>query len=755
MSIPSLLVTFGLTSLALTLPTSAQNGQAYLPTAAKFDTLPLDQVALHQVGEIDRFAIGQEDLQRRLSGLPPRYAIPNAVSITPFTHGSLEGVGNHLLLWRLRVLAPHASSINFGFTRFVMPEGGQLMVYSADQSQVIRPFTADDNEGHGELWTPPVMSEHAVIELTIPSALLEQLELELTHIGYGYRGFGSNESISGPDSGSCNVDVVCPDGDDWQNEIPSVGVISTGGSTFCTGFMVNNTANDQSPLFMTANHCGIGGGNAASLVVFWNFETSVCGGSPDGQLNEFNTGSTHLASSSASDFTIVLLDDDPDPDWGVTFAGWDRSSGDFAGAVAIHHPNTDEKRISYEFDGTTTTTYLQSATPGNGTHIRIEDWDTGTTEGGSSGSPLFNMSHQVIGQLHGGFAACGNNLDDWYGRISVSWNGGGSPSSRLSDWLDPLGTGAMSVNTLGTLAIPPSGTVFHEGPSGGPFTNPLSSYTLNNGSTSSVDYTVSLTEDIGFLINGGTTTLAGTLIPGASLQVDVTLGAALNALPNGSHTETIVFTDVTNGVSSTRTHTLAVGRETLLSFPLDTDPGWLMQGEWAFGVPTGNGGSTGFPDPTSGATGSNVLGYDLNGDYANNLSPQHLFSDLLTIPTGATGLRVRFERWLNVETSTYDDASFSVRVDGGSWMEIWKNPGTVSDSSWVDQEFDISAIADGASTLRLRWTMGATDGSVVHSGWNIDDIEITGVLPASPPPPAEPERPENEPTKKPGSARAG
>ena len=84
-----------------------------------------------------------------------------------------------------------------------------------------------------------------------------------------------------------------------------VGVISTGGSTFCTGFMVNNTANDKTPYFMTAEHCKINSRTAKSLVVYWNYQASACGGRRNGGKNEFNTGSQFLAKSAKSDFKVL------------------------------------------------------------------------------------------------------------------------------------------------------------------------------------------------------------------------------------------------------------------------------------------------------------------------------------------------------------------------------------------------------------------------------------------------------------------
>ena len=446
-------------TLALVLATAPAVAQEPAPKpigSSHPSARPLTQVARLEVGAIDRVAIAAEDARNDELGLAPRFAMPFAVDVSPATNGTWDVLDATWSLWRLRVLAPDASHVNLGFTRFALPAQGQLMVYAADERWVVRPFDAGDNNAANVLWTPVVRGQEVVAELFVRTVDVPAVMLRLTHVGSGYRFFGAGDSalpfaVAG--SGTCNVDVICPQGNGWRSEIPAIAAYSTGGSIFCTGFMVNNTAQDRRSFFMTANHCGITSGNAASIVVYWNYENTVCGGPNNGTLTRFNTGSTWRAGYTTSDFTLVELSSSPNPAWGVTYAGWDRSGTDASSAVAIHHPSADVKKISFENQATATTSYGGSAVPGDGTHVRVIDWDTGTTEPGSSGSPLFDQNHHVIGQLHGGAAACGNNSSDWYGKFSRSWTGGGASSSRLSNWLDPIGTGQSALDTLGTSGV--------------------------------------------------------------------------------------------------------------------------------------------------------------------------------------------------------------------------------------------------------------------------------------------------------------
>ena len=184
------------------------------------------------------------------------------------------------------------------------------------------------------------------------------------------------------------------------------------------------------------------------MTIYWNYEARTCG-SADWDFNPANVGTqfgaTLLAAWADTDFALVRLHHQPnqnDPDNDVHYAGWDRRDMAHSGAVGIHHPSGDPKRISFDNDTINIATYGGYGSSPSAGFLRVHDWDIGTTEGGSSGSGLWNANRRLIGQLSGGNAECGNNSADWYGRIAKSWNGGGTSATRLSDWLDPASTGA-------------------------------------------------------------------------------------------------------------------------------------------------------------------------------------------------------------------------------------------------------------------------------------------------------------------------
>jgi alpha-tubulin suppressor-like RCC1 family protein len=166
--------------------------------------------------------------------------------------------------------------------------------------------------------------------------------------------------------------------------------------------------------------------------------------------------------------------------------------------------------------------------------------------------------------------------------------------------------------------------------------------------------------------------------------------------------------------------------EMIYSWSMDTSPGWTVTGAWAFGQPTGGGSHNG--DPQGGHTGTNVYGYNLNGDYTNNMPARYLTTTAINCGN-ATGIELRFWRWLGVEAT--DHAGIEMSTDGTTWTAVWSNSGVVSDSAWSQQTYALGAAADYQSTLYLRWVMGPTDQSVTYPGWNIDDVEIWGSLVSS------------------------
>ena len=160
-------------------------------------------------------------------------------------------------------------------------------------------------------------------------------------------------------------------------------------------------------------------------------------------------------------------------------------------------------------------------------------------------------------------------------------------------------------------------------------------------------------------------------------------------------------------------------------FDLDDDPGWQTEGLWAWGQPTGGGGAHGSPDPTSGHTGLNVYGYNLDGDYESDLPERYLTTNPIDC-SGLQDVHLTFRRWLGVEEPLYDRAYIHVSNDGYEWAKIWENAATIADDHWVFQDFYIAGVADGEPTVYVRWTMGPTDYDWQYCGWNIDDIEIYG-----------------------------
>lgn len=385
---------------------------------------------------------------------PQRFAVPDDVSITPDDNGTWEFVSGGGQLWRIRIDAPNATDLNFGFSRFHLPEGATLHILSEGHEAVLGPFTATDNRDHGELWTPVLPGHRAVLELFVPNGADFEPELELGRIGRGYRNMAHRATGRGTvkRQGDCNVDVACgaPDGyawvDGWRSEIQSVAVYTIEGFLKCTGTLIADVPHSYQPYFLTAYHCGVDSSNDHTVVTYWNYQSESCGDLGGGDRSQSVAGSTLLARRRDVDFCLLRLEVAPPQQFGPFWSGWDRRTTIIPdGAVSIHHPDAGEKAISRNDDPLTVTANCVSDGGPHDSHWEVDGWEVGTTEHGSSGAGLWDpASHLLVGFLSGGLAACDNDLWDCFGRFAAAWDGP-SPGERLRDWLDPDATGAQLV----------------------------------------------------------------------------------------------------------------------------------------------------------------------------------------------------------------------------------------------------------------------------------------------------------------------
>jgi hypothetical protein len=428
------------------LPPGLLPGAADLTSAESVILPTLDRQAL--LAE-DAVASGAERRPR-----PNRFAVAQHVALSPSDFGAWTTLDDGWRAWRGDVTSPGALSLNLRFDTFELPAGARLWIHDGNGATLHGPFTAADRDRKGGLSTPVVLGDTVAVELLVPPKHPTTELFSIGQVNHGYRAFG--ERLDAAKQGSCNIDVVCPEGDGWRDQIRSVAryTITTSEGTFlCTGTLVNNHRMDERPLFLSADHCGVTPNTDHTMVVYWNYESPICGNLSGGSLAQSQIGASTLAQwdwDSGSDFLLVALNDTPPASANVHYAGWDATGATPFGAVGIHHPSGDEKAISFETSALGTIW---------ASHWVIPDWDLGTTEQGSSGSCIFDPSSQrCVGTLSGGHAACSNPTgDDWYGKVSVSWDGDGTAASRLRDHLDPDGTGVLFLDGMDASTVNPSG----------------------------------------------------------------------------------------------------------------------------------------------------------------------------------------------------------------------------------------------------------------------------------------------------------
>ena len=269
----------------------------------------------------------EDEVTATMKDAPWRFGIEHQVDWTMENAGVwTEEEG--MKVWRLAVRAEGTLSWSFYLSRFVVPKGGELFVWNEDRTDYLGSFNHLNVKEWEGLALSLIEGAGAVIEYREPLGLDVGGEIAVGQVVQGYRSLLRREAeltaenaSYGPfgNSGACNINVNCPEGDDWQVENQSVALIVSGGFAACSGAMVNNTANDGTPYFLTANHCL---GSPNSWTYYFNHESATCSGST-GPTNNSISGGTLLVADGGSDVALIELSSTPPVAWGVEYAGWD------------------------------------------------------------------------------------------------------------------------------------------------------------------------------------------------------------------------------------------------------------------------------------------------------------------------------------------------------------------------------------------------------------------------------------------------
>ena len=206
--------------------------------------------------DVDQFFIEDDNEMRSGDTKPYRFANPISVNFNMNNSGIWTELEDGSMVWRLKIESLGAFSLNIIYDIFDVPDGAEFFVYSDDKEMVLGAFTSFNHKPHGGFSTAPVKGDKIILEYNQPSNASFDGNISISTIAHDYRNVFFNEERGYGDSGSCNNNVACSIGDDWQDEIRSVAMILTsGGSRLCTGSLINNATQDLSPYFLTANHC--------------------------------------------------------------------------------------------------------------------------------------------------------------------------------------------------------------------------------------------------------------------------------------------------------------------------------------------------------------------------------------------------------------------------------------------------------------------------------------------------------------------
>lgn len=391
----------------------------------------------------------EDSINERTEVRKIRFAKKFETNITPDNAGIRFTTEDGTNVWRVGIRSKGAYTINVLFTEYNVPEGARLFLYNSDQSSISGAFTEKNNSDDRLFPVAPVPGDELIIEYHEPVDAVFQGSLVIGEVNHDYANILKKRPNTPGDAGGCHQDPICRT--DLDNETQAVCMLVINGTEFCSGSLLNNTAQDGTPYLLTSCHCinGYGKPNediVKTIVVFFNYQSPACNSQIRGS-EEMSMVSPELKASDKNiDFALLQLDQIPPRDFRPYYVGWNISSTPESSYTCIHQPNGGIKKVAQSDGAIDMKTGYRI---GNTTFDElwwIKRWSIGTTEGGSSGSPLFDSQKRVIGALTGGSSTCSSPANDYYWTLKRGWDTYPEAERQLKIWLDPLDTGNTSLD---------------------------------------------------------------------------------------------------------------------------------------------------------------------------------------------------------------------------------------------------------------------------------------------------------------------
>lgn len=361
------------------------------------------------------------------------------VALTPENAGIWENSPSGRV-WRLGISSTDAFSIYLTFQSFHLNQGTKLFVYTPGYKELKGAFTEKNNTLSKAFSIAPLSGDHLIIELDLPKGVTEYGSLQLSKVYHGVLNIFGN--VQNPEAASsaagCDQGINCDNGIFWQTEKKAVCKIISDGA-LSTGTLIANTSKTAEAHVITSQHTMFSEEKATEAVFVFNYENQGC---QPGILNDDQalSGATLVARSPGLDYALLKLNEQPPKQFNPYYAGWDSRDNTPAGGTCIHHAGGGHKQIAIDYHPLSTATFNQSFAPNSS--WKVNTWDIGTTEPGSSGSALFNPQHRIIGTLTGGYSSCMASGSDFFSKFSLAWNTPTKAESPLKAWLDKANTNA-------------------------------------------------------------------------------------------------------------------------------------------------------------------------------------------------------------------------------------------------------------------------------------------------------------------------